>query len=287
LAGSWWRLRKVCSAVAEALPAKLQEPHATSDAAARRVAELVASGSIEMIAHRPEDAKIIADLLTAGTPVYVSHLPRHTLDETFVALMGVADAGLEPVPHLAARRIASRDQATSFLERAVKLAGVQKVLLVAGDAPQALGPYTDGAALLRERLLADCGVREVGLPGYPEGHPSIDTAHLDKALTEKLDLSAGRGLGAFIVTQFSFAPIRIIEYCADLARRAPNVPVYVGLAGPTNPRRASSLCKALRCQRLAPRARRSGHGCCAPLHAHRSWRTIDSRRPPLSIRDRD
>ncbi len=224
------------SAEADALPAKLQDPQATSDDAARCVAELVASGSIEMIAHRPEDAKIIAGLLPAGTPGYVSHLPRHTLDETFVALMGVADAGLEPVPHLAARRIASREQATSFLERAVKLAGVRKVLLVAGDAPQALGPYTDGAALLRERLLADCGVREVGLPGYPEGHPSIDTAHLDKALTEKLDLSAERGLGAFIVTQFSFAPIRIIEYCADLARRAPNVPVYVGLAGPTNPR---------------------------------------------------
>ena len=47
---------------------------------------------------------------------------------------------------------------------------------------------------------------------------------------------ARRLVGAFIVTQFSFAPIRIIEYCADLARRAPNVPVYVGLAGPTNPR---------------------------------------------------
>ena len=99
-----------CSAEAEVLPAKLQEPQATSDDVARCVAELVASGSIEMIAHRPEDAKIIAGLLPAGTPVCVSHLPRHTLDETFVALMGVA--GLEPVPHLAARRIASREQAT-------------------------------------------------------------------------------------------------------------------------------------------------------------------------------
>jgi len=33
-----------CSAEAEALPAELQEPQATSDDAARRVAELVASG---------------------------------------------------------------------------------------------------------------------------------------------------------------------------------------------------------------------------------------------------
>jgi hypothetical protein len=38
-----------------------------------------------------------------------------------------------------------------------------------------------------------------------------------------------------VVTQFSFAPNRIVEYCADLARRLPDIPIYVGLAGPTNP----------------------------------------------------
>src|SRR5262249_32760106 len=38
-----------------------------------------------------------------------------------------------------------------------------------------------------------------------------------------------------LVTQFSFAPNRIVEYCADVARQAPGVPVYVGMAGPTDP----------------------------------------------------
>ena len=45
----------------------------------------------------------------------------------------------------------------------------------------------------------------------------------------------GVGLAGYVVTQFSFSPSRIAEYCADLARRAPDVPVYVGLAGPTSP----------------------------------------------------
>ena len=49
-------------------------------------------------------------------------------------------------------------------------------------------------------------------------------------------LAKAQGLGAHVVTQFSFAPNRIVEYCADLARRAPAVPVYVGLPGPTSPR---------------------------------------------------
>ncbi len=81
-----------------------------------------------------------------------------------------------------------------------------------------------------------CGVQQVGLPGYPEGHPRIASATLAAALAEKLALAGAQGLGAYVVTQFSFAPNRIVEYCADLARRAADVPVYVGLPGPTSPR---------------------------------------------------
>jgi methylenetetrahydrofolate reductase (NADPH) len=58
---------------------------------------------------------------------------------------------------------------------------------------------------------------------------------LERAFVDKLSLAGTQGLGAYVVTQFSFAPARVIEYCAGLARTAPNVPVYVGLAGPTNP----------------------------------------------------
>ncbi|MGH8650085.1 MAG: hypothetical protein ACREUP_12415, partial [Burkholderiales bacterium] len=59
---------------------------------------------------------------------------------------------------------------------------------------------------------------------------------LESAMLEKLRLAATQGLGAYLVTQFSFAPARIVEYCAWLARQVPEVPVYVGLAGPTEAR---------------------------------------------------
>jgi methylenetetrahydrofolate reductase (NADPH) len=198
-------------------------------------AELVACGSLEMGAEAPEAAQRIAELLPAGTPVYVNHLPRRPLADTLPALMALAKAGLEPVPHVAVRRIASRTEAEAFLKEAVQQAGVRKVLLIGGDVSEPLGPYAEGAAMLRDNLLADCGVRQVGLPGYPEGHPRIASATLAAALAEKLARARGQGLGAYIVTQFSFAPHRIVEYCADLARRAADVPVYVGLAGPSSP----------------------------------------------------
>jgi methylenetetrahydrofolate reductase (NADPH) len=198
-------------------------------------AELVSGGSLEMGAHRPQDARDIAALLPAGTPVYVNHLPRHKLLDTIPTLVAVRAAGLEPVPHIAARRITDRAELQTFLARATAEAGVRKALILGGDEPEAAGPYTDGAALLKEDLFTGCGLREIGLPGYPEGHPRIPAAVLERAFADKLLLAAKHGLGTYIVTQFSFAPARIIDYCARMARNAPGISIYVGMAGPTNP----------------------------------------------------
>ena len=198
-------------------------------------AELVSGGSLEIGAHRPQDAREIAALLPAGTPVYVNHLPRHRLLDTIPTLVAVREAGLEPVPHIAARRIRDHAELQSYLSRAVGEAEVRKALILGGDELEARGPYADGAALIREGLLARAGLREIGLPGYPEGHPRIPRARLEEAFAEKRSLAAAQGLGTYVVTQFSFAPARIVEYCAGMARSAPEVPIYVGLAGPTNP----------------------------------------------------
>jgi len=203
----------------------------------RTATELVACGSLEMNADRAPDARAIAAELPVGTRVYVNHLPRHSLEDSLAALVALREAGLEPVPHLAARRIGARQALRRYLERAVGEAGVAKVLVIGGDVRESAGPYADGTALLREGVLAECGVREVGLPGYPEGHPSIPRPVLARHLAERLAIARAQGLGVHILTQFSFAPARVVEYASELAREAPGVPVYIGLAGPTDPLR--------------------------------------------------
>lgn len=209
---------------------------AGTPALAACAADLVACGSLEMSPDRAADVQAVAALLPVGTKVYVNHLPRHALAGSLPTLNALRAAGLEPVPHVAARRVLSRPELRSFLERAVGEAGVTKVLLIGGDDPQARGPYQDATTVLREGVLGDCGVREVGLPGYPEGHPRIPAAVLAQALEDKLALAAGQGLGTYLVTQFSFAPARVVDYCARLARERSALPIYVGLAGPTEPR---------------------------------------------------
>jgi len=199
--------------------------------------ELAACGSLEMNADRAGDARTIADLLPTGTKVYVNHLPRNALEETLRSLVALRAAGLEPVPHLAARRVASRAALKTFLEHAVRDAGVRKVLLIGGDDPQPAGPYRDSLGPLGDGLIAECGIHEVGIAGYPEGHAQISRAALERAMDEKLAAAAAQGLSLTVLTQFCFAPMRIIEYCTELAQRWPALPVYVGLAGPTEPLR--------------------------------------------------
>lgn len=199
------------------------------------VRDLVRSGSLEMGADRPKDARAIADLLPGGTPVFVNHLPKHTLADTLAGLEAVAAAGLEPVPHLAARRIKSSVEAASFLNAAVARAGVSKLLLLGGDTPSAAGPYADALSLLNSGLIAKAGIREVAFAGYPEGHPTVDADTMIDALDAKIVAARAQGLGVRVITQFSFAPARILDFCVWLHRRAPDVPIQVGIPGPTSP----------------------------------------------------
>ncbi|HEX9184014.1 MAG TPA: hypothetical protein VF876_12220, partial [Burkholderiales bacterium] len=194
----------------------MSSPASVLEPGAALAVDLVAAGSIEMGAHRPQDARAIAALLPAGTPVYVNHLPRHSLADSLASLVAVREAGLEPVPHIAARRIAGRAELEDFLARAVAEAGVRKALVIGGDEAEARGPFGDGASLIRTGALAAAGLREIGLPGYPEGHPRIPLMELERDLAEKRQLAAAQGLGVYVVTQFSFAPARVIEYCAAL-----------------------------------------------------------------------
>lgn len=202
---------------------------------AQASADLVASGSLEMGAHRPKDARAIANLLPAGTPVFVNHLPKHSLAQSMDALVALRTAGLEPVPHIAARRITSRANVVSFLKRAVAEAGVKKVLVIGGDMPEILGPYSDGLSVIADGVAKEAGIREVALPSYPEGHPVLATPLLESALGAKIAEARGQDLGVSVITQFSFHPARIIEHTTSLQRAYPDVPVFVGLAGPTSP----------------------------------------------------
>jgi len=196
--------------------------------------DLVTNGAIEMSI--PADGLLpeAAELLPYGMAAYVPHVRKRSLEDNLPALRALHRAGFDPVPHIAARQVKSLASLESFLSHAVEELGVHRVMLIGGDRAEAEGPFADGAALLKSGVLAGAGVHEVDVPGYPEGHSRIPPGVLAADLDVKLESADTQGLGLNIVTQFSFVPSRIVEYCGELALRAPQVPVYVGMAGPAN-----------------------------------------------------
>jgi methylenetetrahydrofolate reductase (NADPH) len=200
-----------------------------------RLAELVAASSLEFSPRELHRAGEMAALLPADACVYVPSLPGLPLSRTLEAIAALRAAGLDPVPHVSARRILDRDEFRLFLKKSVEQHGVHRVLVVGGDEPRPKGPFADSLEVIASGLLAECGVREIGVAGYPEGHPEISAVALQQSFLRKVDLARDQQLGLYVVTQFSFSPVRMVEFCAHLARTAPEVGVYVGVAGPTDP----------------------------------------------------
>jgi len=210
-------------------------PASAIDAPGARLSELVAGGSLEISPRELHRAAEVAALLPTDTCVYIPSLPGLPLPRTLEAVAALRGAGLDPVPHVSARRITDKEGFREFLKEANTRYGVHRVLVIGGDEPRAKGPYEDSLQVLEEGILRDCGLREIGISVYPEGHPRIALGVLEKAFHRKRAVAKEQKLGVYVVTQFSFAPARVVEYCASMARSAPEVGIYVGIAGPADP----------------------------------------------------
>jgi methylenetetrahydrofolate reductase (NADPH) len=200
-----------------------------------RLSELLIAGSLELSPRELHRAGEVAAILPANSCIYIPSLPGLPLTRTLDAIAAIRAAGLDPVPHVSGRRIRDGDEFREFLKKAASEYGVHRVLLIGGDEPKPKGPFADSLQVLEHGLLKECGIREIGVAGYPEGHPRIPLNGLDKALARKIALAAEQNIGVYMVTQFCLSPQRVVDYCAGLARVQPDLPVYVGIAGPTDP----------------------------------------------------
>ena len=140
----------------------------------------------------------------------------------------------EPIPHLAVRNIPSADALDDSLARLCAEGGVRRLLVVGGDRDRPAGPYNSAIEVIESGLLQRHGIVEVGVAGYPGGHPRLSIETLDRALTAKIEAAEQTGLGVQIVTQFSFDPAAIVNWLIRLRALAIEQPVRIGMAGPTD-----------------------------------------------------
>jgi len=191
--------------------------------------------SFSIEATRPNAAEIaaLADLLPPGTPVYFSAVPTIEPPELIAAAALLRKSGLEPVVHIAARRICAAADLQDLLKSLRGEADIRRLLVIGGDV-DAAGPFPDALAVIQKGRLREAGIAEIGIGAYPEGHARIPAGRLEAALDEKIAAATAHGLGVHIVSQFSFSPERILAWLKQLRACGITRPVKVGMAGPTS-----------------------------------------------------
>ncbi|WP_044333021.1 methylenetetrahydrofolate reductase [Sphingomonas hengshuiensis] len=195
---------------------------------------LLDDASIEITAKDQHHLDQLARGFAPGTPVSITFLPGETFEDRIAAAQRVRAAGFTPVPHISARRLTSVAELEGFVAGLVDAAAVTRVFVVGGDLPQPAGPFEDALAVIRSGILAFHGIEQVGIAGYPEGHPDIAPAALDAAMRDKLDAIHAAGQRAWIATQFSFDAVPVLDWLARLRAEGIDETVRIGVPGPAS-----------------------------------------------------
>jgi methylenetetrahydrofolate reductase (NADPH) len=216
-----------------------------SSAALPGVAALMRNVSLEATLPATSELDELGSVLPPSTPIYLSAPPGHAPSRLVEAARQVRRAGFEPVPHIAARNYPDRDTLSDFIAGICGEAGVRRVLVIAGDVDRPAGPFAGANDVTESDLLQRNGIDEVGISGYPDGHPKLSEGILDRAMRAKLVSAQERGLKVHIVSQFCFDADRIAAWLRSLRASGILVPVQIGIVGPTSIKGLSRF--ALRC----------------------------------------
>jgi methylenetetrahydrofolate reductase (NADPH) len=205
---------------------------------------LLSRASVE-ISSRGHQLPQLRDHFGAGTDVTITFLPGDNYRHNIETATALRRAGFNPVPHIAAREMASRQMLEDFLVRLRSEADVTRVLLIAGDVALARGPFKSSLDVGGSGLIEAHGISSVSVAGHPEGHPYLAATDAFNVLEAWRDWGARTGIHVNVMTQFCFESAPILEWISALDSRGIDLPVVVGLAGPATPATLTKF--ALRC----------------------------------------
>ena len=208
--------------------------HATNRAASL---QLMKDFSLEMTGKDIPALIEARPLIPLGTRINVTFLGNEDLEMRVAAAKAVRELGFVPVPHLSARRLKSQYQLEEFLGRLQEVDAAGHLFVIGGDPAQPEGPYSDSLGVIRSGILQKFGVREVGMGGYPEGHPDISKDTLWRALEDKYSALQEQGMDTVIVTQFAFDSDPVAEWIDAVRAKGIAAPIRVGTPGPAGVKR--------------------------------------------------
>ena len=190
------------------------------------------NASIEVSAKHVLDGKLHSSMLPKGTRVYITDVGVDPLHDIISASRQVTNMGYKTVPHVPARRIESPSSLEHRLSSLVGEAGVTDILIIAGEADEQMGPYSQALEILQTGLIDKLGIKDIAVGGHPEGNPAYGGKDVMQVLREKIAFSSQSDAEFRIVTQFGFDGPKFIQWIKDVSDAGISAPIHLGVAGP-------------------------------------------------------
>jgi methylenetetrahydrofolate reductase (NADPH) len=189
------------------------------------VRQLLTHARYEVLPTGTIEEKVLAAVPT-DVAVTVTASPSLGLVRTVEIAERLAAEGYDVVPHLAARMVADRAELEELVER-LSAAGITNIFVPGGDA-QTVGDYPDALAMLEDLTAMGSPFKDVGVPGYPESHPTI---HDDLTIQSMWDK---RKHATYIVSNLTFDAGVIKDWVHRLRLRGLGLPLLLGVPGPVD-----------------------------------------------------
>jgi methylenetetrahydrofolate reductase (NADPH) len=171
----------------------------------------------------------LAEQLPQPERLTITCSPRHGPDESVAFARRLSALGHGVTVHVAARMVRDRAHLDKLLDGMAQAEA--DLFLIGGDATPPQGPWSSAVDLLPVISEHPQRPSEIGIAGYPEGHPLIDSGTLADVLEQK------SALAGYVTTQMCFDPEALLAWLRDTRERGVTLPVLVGLPGVVGRRR--------------------------------------------------
>ena len=189
------------------------------------IRRLLRHARYEVLPTATVEAKIVESVPT-DIPVTITASPSMGLERTVELAESLTAQGYDVVPHLAARMVSGRPELTELVER-LTAAGVTNVFVPGGDA-QTVGDYPDALSMLEDLTAMGSPFKDVGVPGYPESHPTINDDLTIQSMWDK------RKHATYVVSNLTFDPGVVKDWVHRMRLRGITLPLLLGLPGPVD-----------------------------------------------------
>ena len=167
----------------------------------------------DQLAHLPE-----------GATITVTASPQLGIERTIEKSVEAAEAGFEVVPHVSARYVEDGEHITEITET-LQDAGISDIFVPGGNREEPIGEYDSAYAMLSAMDELGLSFDEVGITGYPEGHPFLSEETLAEHLQKK------EPYGTYIATQLCYDADTILEWVSGIREDGVELPIQVGIPG--------------------------------------------------------